>query len=136
MYMIYTNEELTAPFNEGALKERVLEERDVWHLTTLLDAECYDEWAHDVEGRGGFWKTLRFAYDADLSGEDRRFTVTVSSDYFENRVVLRMVLGAEAKVDFEGWMDFGMLEMVQDTFRHWTSVLDPSHEEAGDEGYS
>lgn len=120
-YTILTDDEIKAALRR--LNAERLKERDIRHLITLLDKECYDEWAYNVENRGPFWMALRFAYEID--GTDKGFTLYADSDYFERRKILRVDwTDDDVDITFESWMDFGVLEMMHERLTHWVDEVE------------
>lgn len=137
-YMILTDEEMLAPFADGGIDVKRLEDRDARHLVTLLTKECYDEWVYNVEKKGKLWKELVFDHSTMVNDDGwslNRITIRADSDYFVDRLILELKLYGDVSIEFGDWMDFGMREMVQDCFVEWLSdVKERLERETREEG--
>lgn len=137
MYVIMTDEEILASFNNGEIDVKRLEDRDARHLATLLTRECYDEWVYNVEKKGKLWKELVFDHSTMVNDDGwslNRITIRADSDYFVDRPILELRLHGDVSIEFGDWMDFGMLEMVQDCFMDWVSDVKERLEKETEEG--
>lgn len=127
-YELMTDEELEAGWKAMELPAERIMDRDIRHLATLADMECYDQYRNRKEGMLGFWRNMthKVCIRPAIAGMGAMVVLYASNHYLIDREVVRFQVydhGEGVEISFGGWMDTETLEVYQSIFRKWMDVM-------------
>ena len=135
MDIIFTDDEFEVRWMNMKLSFHGIFDRDIWHLATLADMECYEQYCEHIdEGLGFYWKDMSHIIKTELDpiGESVMFVLLASNDYFEDREIVKVRVYKDrkgAEITFGRWMDTETLRAYQDVFREWMDTMKKVTEE-------
>ena len=128
MYIIYTDKELEDTWKNMELPPDRITDRDIRHLVTLADTECYEQYHDRDEDVGGFWRSMthEIRISPAIAGEGTMVVLYASNYLFIDKEVLRFQVydhGKGVEISFGEWMDIETLEIYQTIFREWMAIM-------------
>jgi hypothetical protein len=111
-------------------------DRDVWHLATLANMECYEQFCnHEEWPLKVYWSDMSHSigYERDPAWEGGlTYILLASNSNFQDKEVVRFRVykdGKHAEITFGKWMDSKTLKVYHDVFRKWMDIMKKVTEE-------
>lgn len=136
MDIMYTDTDFEVRWMNMKLPGDRMIDRDIWHLATLADMECYEQFCNHEEGPlKYYWEgmTHSIGYERDPKWEGGlMFILLASNGYFQDKGVVRFRVyksGKSAEITFGKWMNPKILKVYHDVFRKWMDIMKKVTEE-------